>query len=235
MFSNTRVYILFILGLFVLEGFAQDIVQKKETDSLYREDQFYFGVTYNIVTSVPNGVNKLGISGGLQVGYLRDMPINKRRNIAIGLGAGLSIDQYGQNLLIARNPSGDTSFSIIDDTNEISYNRLNTFVVEAPLEFRWRSSTPESYKFWRIHSGIRIGYVFHHKASFKESGVKITSKDIPELEKLRLGATLGLGYSTFNFYVYYSINPMFVDHTLADTGEKVDFRPIKLGLILYIL
>ena len=113
MFCKSNLLLMILIGIFSIEGFTQNIIPKTETDSLYREDQFYFGVTYNLVTSVPGGVNKLGISGGLQVGYLRDMPINEQRNIAIAVGAGLSIDQYGQNLLIVKNPSGGTSFSII--------------------------------------------------------------------------------------------------------------------------
>jgi len=226
---------LFIIALIAIEGIAQDMVPKTETDSLYREDQFYFGVTYNVVTSLPNGVTNLGLSGGLQIGYLRDMPINKQRNVAIAVGAGVSIDQYGKNLLITKNPSGESTFSVIDNSDEVNYNRLYTFVVEAPIEFRWRNSTPETYKFWRVYSGIRVGYAFHHKTSYKKQGVKIKTKDIPEFEKLRLGATLGVGYSTFNFYVYYSINSLFENNTLTDMDEKVDFRPIKLGLILYIL
>jgi hypothetical protein len=31
--------------------------------------------------------------------------------------------------------------------------KFTQLLVEVPLEFRWRSSTFESYKFWRIYGG----------------------------------------------------------------------------------
>lgn len=228
-------YILLLFGLLTLSGYSQDEEIISVIDSLYREDQFYFGITYNLSTSMPSGVNELGISGGLQLGFIRDMPVNKRRNIAVGIGAGISIDQYGQNLLIDIDPNGNSVFSVIENTNSIIYNRLSTIVFEAPLELRWRGSTPSIYKFWRVYSGIRFGYVISHKASFKDFNTRIKITDIPEFEKFRITATLGVGYSTFNFHVQYGINPMFTNSAMTDTGEQVDFFPLKLGFILYML
>ena len=228
-------YLIVILGLLSLTSHSQDEAAISLTDSLYREDQFYFGITYNISSSVPSGINPLGVSGGFQLGYLRDMTVKDRRNIAVVIGAGISIDQYGQNLLIDNNPNGGSTFSVIEDTNMVSYNRLSTIVFEAPIEFRWRGSTPSVYKFWRVYTGIRFGYVISHKAVYKDPVNKIKITDIPELEKFRMTATLGLGYSTFNFHVQYSINPLFSDLAKTNTGEQVAFIPLKLGFILYIL
>ena len=101
-------------------------------DSLYREDQFYFGITYNINTSVPSGVSALGISGGLQLGYLRDMPINKQRNIAIGIGAGISIDQYGQNLLIEKGTTG-MFMSEYEDVEESPFTNYIIYITDYDL------------------------------------------------------------------------------------------------------
>ncbi len=235
MIKRFNKYLLLLFGLLTLSGYSQDELAISVEDSLYREDQFYFGITYNIGTSAPSGVSALGVSGGLQLGFLRDMPVNARRNVAVAIGAGISIDQYGQNLLIDKGPTGETIFSVIENTNSISYNRLSTIVIEAPVELRWRGSTPSIYKFWRVYSGVRFGYVISHKANYKGPDTRIKITDIPELEKFRMTATLGVGYSTFNFHVQYGINPMFSDSAKTDTGEPVDFFPLKLGFILYIL
>ena len=228
-------YSFIVFGLLSLSGYSQEDKSITVIDSLYREDQFYFGITYNLSNSTPTGVNPLGVSGGLQVGFIRDMPVNNQRNIAIGIGAGFSIDQFGQNLLIEKGPNGEGIYSVIDDTNLVSYNRLSTFVVEAPIELRWRGSTPTSYKFWRVYGGMRFGYVMAHKAVFKDPNTKIKLTDISELEKFRMTAAIGVGYSTFNFHVQYGINPLFSDSARTDTGEQVGFYPLKLGFILYIL
>ena len=60
----------------------------------YREDQFYFSITYNILNNTSDGITQVGFSPGFHLGFIRDMPINKRRNVAVGVGLGLSINSY---------------------------------------------------------------------------------------------------------------------------------------------
>ncbi|MFC7357911.1 porin family protein [Jejudonia soesokkakensis] len=207
----------------------------KEIDSLYREDQFYFGINYNILSDKPVGVEIQGLSGGLQLGYLRDMPINKRRNIAIAIGAGVSFDTYGQNLFIGEEDSEETIFTVLN-SSEVNYdrNRISVYSIDAPIEFRWRSSTASTYKFWRVYAGMKIGYVYHYKTTFKQPGNEVFQTDIPEFEPLRLGATLSFGYNTFNLFAHYSINPFF-KNALTTDGQDVSLKTIKLGLMFYIL
>ena len=59
-----------------------------ELDSLYREDQMYIGVTYNALVNLPYGVSKKSFYTGFHLCVIRDFPINKRRNGAIGLELG---------------------------------------------------------------------------------------------------------------------------------------------------
>jgi hypothetical protein len=66
-------------------------------DSLYREDQFYFGFTYNTKKNLQVCLKK-NFSVGLSAGFLRDMPINDDRTIAIASGIGFSYNNYNENL-----------------------------------------------------------------------------------------------------------------------------------------
>ena len=70
-------------------------------DSLYREDQFYLAITYNTIFKTPKGVSQNKFSTGLKAGFLRDMPINDQRNVAIASGLGLSYTNSFQNLLLS--------------------------------------------------------------------------------------------------------------------------------------
>ena len=223
--------IVFITGIL----FAQDTIPVKTGDMKYREDQFYIGANYNLLSNVPSGVKIRGLSGGVQFGYLRDMPINKRRSIAIAIGVGFSFNEYGQTLFIGETTSEETIFTVLED-DEVDYtrNRFNTSEIEVPIEVRWRSSSPNSYKFWRVYGGLRLGYTYWYKATFKQPGNNIVQTDIPEFEKFRIGSTLSFGYNTFNFFVYYSINPFFKD-AITTEGQTVDFRTIRFGLMFYIL
>jgi hypothetical protein len=227
--------ILLFVMFFTFQGSAQDTIPKSPADAKYREDQFYAGATYNLITDVPSGVSIRGLSGGFQFGYLRDMPLNKRRNIAIAVGGGLSFDEYGQTLFIGEDANESTIFTILDDQDvDFNRNRFSTSTIEAPIEIRWRTSTAESYKFWRVYTGFRVGYVYWYKSTFKQDGNTVTQTKIPEFDRLRLGATLGFGYNTFNFFVYYSINPFF-KNAVTTNGQNVNFKTIRVGLMFYIL
>jgi hypothetical protein len=226
-------FILF-LGFVSFTSVAQDTIRHATLDSLYREDQFYIGVTYNVPLDLPSGASVRGLSGGIQFGFVRDMPINKQRNIAIAIGAGVAIDQLGQNLFIGETLNDETIFRVLDDNVDFNRNRFSMAVVEAPFELRWRSSTPSNYKFWRVYAGFRVGYAYWYKATFKQSGNNVEQTRIPEFDPVRLSATLSFGYNTFNFFASYSINPFFKDAVTVD-GEAVEFRNLKIGLMFYIL
>lgn len=229
-----KVCIVSVLFFISYASVAQDTIRKTSVDSLYREDQFYIGVTYNIPVNLPSEAKVRGLTGGIQFGYLRDMPINKQRNIAIAIGAGLTLDQFGQNLFIGESDNEETIFKVLDKNVDFTRNRFNMAVIEAPIEFRWRSSTPSSYKFWRVYGGVRVGYAYWYKATFKQPENIVNQTKIPEFDPLRFSATLSFGYNTFNFFAAYSINPFFKDAVTVD-GEKVDFRTLKVGLMFYIL
>ncbi len=225
------VFLLLLVGTSLL---AQDSLMVKG-DAKYREDQFYLGFTYNLIYKVPRGVNIKGLSGGINFGYLRDMPLNKRRNIAVGLGVGVSLDQYGQTLFIGEDTNEETIFRTLTSDINYSKNRLNTATLEVPIEFRWRTSTATEYKFWRVYGGIRMGYVYWYRSYFRQPDNEVAQSDIPELQNLTFSATLSVGYGTFNFFMNYMFTPLFENAITQDTQEAIGFQPIKLGIIFYIL
>lgn len=205
-------------------------------DSLYREDQFYLGFSYNILTDFPSEINSSGFSGGFELGFIRDFPLNERRNWAFGVGAGWSFSNFGSNLFIGENPDGtSTEFMALDD-GLIDYekNRLSMQTVDVPLQLRWRTSTVESYKFWRIYAGVKLGYAYYIRSNFEQSGNTVRKTDIPEFDRLRAGATFSFGYNTFNFHFYYSLNPFFKKSALLD-GERIEMRTFQVGLTFYLL
>ena len=233
--DSKTILLIFFFGVISLSLHAQEILKDSIGDTKYREDQFYAGVTYNLVTKAPSGFDVKGVSGGIHFGFLRDMPINEQRNVAIAVGLGLSFDQYGQNLFIGEDTSENTIFSILDGSVDYTSNVLRTTSIELPFEIRWRTSTPTVYKFWRVYAGVKPGYIYWYRSQFKQSNNTVSQTNIPELQKISLGATLAFGYGTFNFYANYSVLPFFKDATLEDSNESISFNPLKIGIIFYIL
>jgi hypothetical protein len=227
---------LLFIGLFLLPlfSFAQDDSEIIVVDSLYREDQIYIGLTYNVLTDKPKGVDNRSFSGGIHFGFLRDMPLNKRRNVAIATGLGYSFNTYGHNLFVGKEESGEGVFILLDENYTFDKNKFVTHEFELPVELRWRTSTPESYRFWRVYGGMKFSYLFHFSSVFQQERNKIKNSDIEELNRLRYTAFLNFGYNTFNFQIQYSLNGFFNDNARID-GDPVDMSTIKLGLIFYIL
>ncbi len=228
--------LLFFFGLVSLPLLAQDVSEYSAgvVDSLYREDQIYIGLTFHLLSDLPEEVTQKGFSGGVHAGFIRDFPINKRRNIAIGAGLGWSINTYGQEMFIGESINGESIFRDLN-AEDIEYdtNRFSTQLVEVPLEFRWRTSTAESYQFWRIYTGLRLGYIYYFKSNFKQDGNQVIQTDVPELDRFRIGTTFTFGYNTFNFHVYYNLNPFFKDARLNDS--EIGISTFKVGLMFYML
>ena len=229
---------LVIILLLSFSDFAQDSLVKTidtaEVYKKYREDQFYLGVTFNLLTNKPTEIEQNGFSGGMHFGFIRDMPINKQRNFAIGIGAGLSMNTYNQNLFVGETASEESIFNSIDSSKDYDKNWLSTYLIEAPIQLRWRTSTATNYKFWRIYTGLQLGYVYAYKFHFEEPGNQVTQTDVPEFNRYRMGLTFSFGYDTFNFYFYYNLNPFFNNEAQIN-GSPIEINSLKLGLMFYIL
>lgn len=202
-------------------------------DSLYREDQFYFGFTYNSLLDRPTGISQNKFSSGFTGGFLRDMPINKKRTFAIATGLGLSYNKIFQNLLISKT-NQETNYSIIQPGINYNKNKIDQIFIDIPIEFRWRTSTPESHEFWRIYSGFKFSYLVLDKYVYVDSESKTILRQNNDLNKLRFGAYLACGYNTWNFYAYYGLNPIFKSSAKLN-NEAIGLNTLNLGLMFYIL
>lgn len=222
----------FITYTLCLFAFYSISAQEVAVDSLYREDQFYIGGTFNLLFNKPEYVTQSGFSGGFHLGFIRDMPINKKRNLAFGVGVGYSFNVYNQNLLLRKNDAGETLFTTSGSSSFMT-NRFTTHLIEMPLEFRWRTSTAVSHKFYRLYTGIRMGYLASFAYKYTDDSTDLRLTNFKELDKLRIGANLTFGWNTFNFYFYYSLNPLFNKALIEE--DSIGFNAAKIGLMFYIL
>ncbi len=230
-----HIIIIIAILIFAPSTYSQEENGEIVADSLYREDQFYAGVTYNLLGNMPSGVSQNGFSSGFHWGFIRDMPINEKRNIALGLGIGYSTNSFNQNLLISKSIDKNYNFSIIDDDTEFSKNKFSQHLIEIPFEFRWRSSTESEYKFWRIYTGFKVGYVIANTSKYNGSPENEKHSGINDFNDFQYALTLSFGYNTWNFYLYYALNPIFSSNIETIDGDSIDMKAIKIGLIFYVL
>jgi len=198
----------------------------------YFEDQFYAGITYNFVLNQPEGVNQRNFSYGIQAGFIKDIPFNNERTFGIGLGLGLGLYTYYSNLRALDEEEGIT-YVIEEDESSFKRSKLETHLVEVPLELRWRTSDQNSYSFWRIYTGVKFGYAFNSRSKFVRDNGKESFRNT-DVEEFQYGLTFNFGFHNFNIHAYYSLTNLFNDNVTLD-DNAIEFTPLRVGLIFYIL
>ena len=202
-------------------------------DSLYREDQFYVGFTYNTVMNGPEYMTQNKFSAGFTAGFLRDFPVNKTRTLAIAPGLGLTYNKIFQNLSITGTDQ-NYIYGLIPSDIYYNKNKLEVMYVDLPIEFRWRNSTPETTKFWRVYVGVKFSYLLFDKYVNETNGVKTVIINNNDVNGFQVSPTLSFGYNTWNVYACYGAIPLFKDSAQID-GVPVGFNILNLGLMFYIL
>tara|TARA_B100000497_G_scaffold49441_1_gene56976 strand:+ start:126 stop:827 length:702 start_codon:yes stop_codon:yes gene_type:complete len=229
-FSN---FILFLL--FFISSYAQ----LENLDDNYREDQIYFGVFYNSLINGPSDFNQNKFSSSISLGFIRDIPLNKERNFGLGLGLGLSTSSYHNNLNISVD-SNNLEYLTIQDSDTFNKNKWALNEIEFPFEIRWRTSTSENYKFWRIYFGIKTSYIFSSKSVYESNANEVSGlirnekiRDLP-FSKFQTGFTLNAGNNTWNLGLYLGLQPLFKDNFIKKNQMIKNIKQFKVGLVFYI-
>lgn len=227
-----RIFIILSL-LFSSVSFAQvtdSIAQIERTvtvnDDFYREDQIYFGITHSLLQNTPTNFKQNSISTGVMLGFLRDIPLNKQRNISIAPGAGIAFFNLRNNL----------TYNSIENSYLVDYNYDKNFqnltYLEIPLEIRWRTSNKYSHKFWRIYTGVKFSYLLNNVSKYNGIMGKYELKSNPDYNKSNIGAYVSAGFNTWNIYAYYGFNSLYKQDKLPD-NKGINF--FNVGLMFYIL
>ena len=227
-----KVSFFWILFLSLCTSYSQEIPNFTEVDSLYREDQFYIGLTYNILANRPNGVSQNSFSSGVHFGVLRDFPINKNRTFAIAPGIGFSFNNYKQNLIIQKN-NNLISYAIPSSTINLDKNNLALYFIDVPIEIRWRNSTPQSHIFWRVYTGLKFSYLVLNQSKAVTQNQTYRVNNNPDFNKFQYGAYIAAGRNTWNFYGYYGFQNIFKNGNV--NGESIKMNAVNIGLMFYIL
>ncbi|MFD1293262.1 porin family protein [Lutibacter holmesii] len=213
----------FIIGLLICLFDVNAQVKVDSVDTRYREDQIYIALSYNLMNNKPDSDSNALFSGGFNVGYILDVPLNKRRNAGIGIGLGYSYNSYSNSFLL----------DVEEKFTTYETSRFKTQLFEMPIELRWRTSTASVYHFWRIYAGMKFSYLFYSNSKFKLNEEFFEFKNIKALEKFQYGLTLSAGYGSWNLYVYYGLSPLFNNVIVDD--KKLNMKDFNLGLKFYIL
>jgi len=220
-------FFLVVFLCYFFNGYTQ--IKSDSIDLNYLEDQLYFSLNYDILNNKPEGISQNGFSGGLAFGFIKDVPLNSQRNFGLGVGLGYSYNAYIQNLKIIH----QDKITVLDIASEYEVNNFKMHSIEVPFEIRWRTSTPEKYKFWRVYSGIKVAYLIYSKSKYIDSFESIITKNNTDFSKIQYGITLATGYGTWNIYFYYGLKPLF--NRVSLDNKRVNMRDMSIGVRFYIM
>ncbi|MDA9976717.1 MAG: porin family protein [Polaribacter sp.] len=196
----------------------------------YADDQIYLAVTYNQMNQQPSTITRSGFSYGLSSGFLKDIILNKKGTFSFALGLGYGFDFYNHKLKVEEL----NNITLFSNDNTLTSNTYFSHNLEIPFEIRWRTSTANKYKFWRIYTGVKFLYNFSNSfENIASNQVKTTYSEVSAYNKLQYGLTLSAGYATFNFHVFYGVSPIYKDAKI--NNEVIDSKALKFGLIFYFL
>ncbi len=195
----------------------------------YWEDQLYLNVTFNTLTNQPNKIDKNTFSFGFSAGYIKDIPLVKSSKMAIGIGLGYAIDSFNLNVEAVKEYSDNLHLNYM-----ITANKLKTHTLEIPIQFRLRTSTQNSFSFWRLYTGINFSYNLSNTFSYTDDTIKaVDVLNSASYNKFQTGLTLSSGYKTFNFHVYYGLTPLLKN--AFSNGGRVRSNIVRFGLAFYLL
>jgi len=220
-----KFFLLFSLLFFIQSSFSQS----DRTKDSYREDQFYFGSSYFIQTESLEDFKQNGFSGNFQFGFIRDFPINKSSTKAVGLGLGFERNFFTSNIQ-PTNIEDNIDYKVVVSRFLESKNKISFSSIVLPIEYRWRKSSIDEYKFWRIYTGLKLKKNFP-LFSDPSYGSEIT---IDEIEDWTTSFYINAGYNTWNISLEYDLDPILKNKKTTD-GNNLNISFFRLGLVFYLL
>ncbi len=214
---------------------AQSDTTGRTDFSHYLEDQVFFNLSYINIRHLYPGVSQQGFSHAVSFGFIRDIPVNLRRNLGFGLGFGYERDVYYQNLRIGKDEqTGRIIYEVLTPGDYIN----NAFVVKKlimPVEFRYRNSTAERFRFFRIYTGFLLGYTVGAESHYETEKLAVQYIKLTAIpSRWQYGVYVYAGYGELNGYVYYGLNDLW-SQKVAVNGQHAPMYDLKFGVMLSFL
>jgi hypothetical protein len=220
------------LSIFLIQGIvavAQKVSQPADIEHPKKiaspKDHIVLDLNFDSYRNLPPGITQKPYSIGGNVFLVWDYPIGYGP-FSISFGAGFSTHDLQSNGRVIYSIDGKYT-SLVPITTPYTTNKLSCNYVEVPMEIRIRTRGMNSFK---MAVGGKVGYAFNVHTKFADADGKIKVYDIKNIDPLRYGVTLRIGYNKFDVQAFYALSELFV----SGRGEPgmVPYS-IGIGLLLY--
>lgn len=189
-----------------------------------------FGIKIDVFSDIwmdiPDDIDVKTINRGADIYGMYNFPI-KKSNFSFAVGFGLGIHNMYSNT-IAGVINDSTIFGEIPDSISYKKSKISVTYFDVPIEFRFKTKSKIT-----IAPGFKAGYLINKHSKYKGKYLTGTNADVIQkttdvrnLETLRFGPTLRIGYGWFNLSAYYSLSKLF----MKDKGPEM--YPLSVGITL---
>ena len=203
-----------------------NILNGQENKNLsYKEDQIYFNFNFDFQLKSIENYQQNGFSRSFNIGLLKDISLNEKGNKAFAFGLGYGFSRLVSNLDVGEN------LNFIIQSDSALRNRLSYHSIQFPVELRLRTSTLESFAFWRVYLGYRLNYNF--SAKYKPFfGRETELKN--QVSEFSHSLSLSLGFDTWNIRFETGLSPV-IKISSNSNNINNNFYVSSIGLVFYLL
>ncbi len=194
-----------------------------------RHDRLVIDVMHANWQELPPGINVKPYSHGVQIFRLFDIPFGKS---GLGMAIGPGISAYnihfngGYNEIVDMNSNETFSrFVPFQPTYEYRKHKLSLNFVDLGFEFRFRTKGDRRFRFY---PGFKGGWLFNIHIATVDTEGKYKGYNFSNLNRIRYGATLRIGWHRFMFTGYYALNGLFQEN------KGQDLRMWSAGMSLFL-
>lgn len=221
-----KILLLLITALFVSTAFAQDYEEDEYKDKF----DFGFDIFTDIWMGKPEGMVTANINLGLSFFGMYEQRIwDDNKNFTFGMGGALTTHQLYSNMFIQDVTAAVITFDTIASNIDYSTSKLIVTYLDFPFEVRYKSDND-----FRFAIGAKVGFRFDSHTKYTgqrldgSSAAKetIKYKNVANIESIRFGPTMRIGYKWLNLSMYYSVTKMFID------GKGPGLRNFSIGITM---
>lgn len=214
----------FFLAAFFAVLFLSSAAQKISQTTIKR-----FSMGADIYTDIwlnkPDGIDTRTINQAASFFGMYNKPFGES-NVSFAIGIGLGMHNLYTKGRIEDIKADTIVFVPIPDSISYKKYKLGLTYIDVPVELRLKTENK-----FRFAIGFKVGYLIDGKTKYKgnrEDGQKVVFKEkqVNQLENVRFGPTIRIGYDWFNLYAYYSVTKVF------KKGKGPETYPLSVGITL---
>lgn len=213
--------ILFISFNFYSQGIMDRVKLTADDTEKERFDRIAIDIKSDQWIQTPPGIKTKLYSIGVSAFLYKDIPLNKKSNLSIAYGIGLTSDNIHHNgtfTTSTNNPSNSSYTKLIPlaSNYKTRINKITLNYIEVPFELRFRTmnkSLEERRRFnFRFYPGFKAGYLMGSHTKLVTDDVKIKVYRTPNTLFYRYGPTLRIGFNKVSFIAFYSLTGIFEEN-----------------------